>query len=260
MSFVWSEKHIEEYWHHGVTVFRGILPPSLLTDLRTMAEKGRAITRAKHGPQAQRLQPISGHEGYDVSAFDDFLTHPPLVDALKKVLSPRHEPSAASHTGIFYEPANEPWCTGWHRDITAQSAGVDAQEFALLERDPTFFTQVNCALYTDVSTWYVPGSDGRPNLDAEVEAAKHQPDLEGKSSAERERLCLAYCQSMPNAVQLVLEAGDYALYRPNGWHIGSYAPYRRRETIHTGVWKPETAAWYVKWYKNLAAERAKASA
>ena len=73
---------------------------------------------------------------------------------------------------LFSEPAEEPWCTGWHRDITAESNGVDPEEFQRITLDATFFTQVNCALYTDCSTWYVPASDGRPNVGMEAEGKR----------------------------------------------------------------------------------------
>ena len=117
----------------------------------------------------------------------------------------------------------------------------------MLTRDATFFTQVNCALYTDISTWYVPASDGRPDTEAEVQASGLQPDTDSLNPEEAEYENLTYCRAMPGALQLVLEPGDFALYRPNAWHIGNYAPYRKRATLHDSIWKPETRAWYEQW-------------
>lgn len=48
-----------------------------------------------------------------------------------------------------------------------------------------------------------------------------------------ELYCLNYCQAMPGAVQLVLNPGDFCIYRNVGWHLGNYVPYRKRMTIHT---------------------------
>jgi len=250
MPFTFSERHIEEYYHHGYTVFRGILPPALVTDLRRSTEAGRELARGKSGPQAQRLQPLSAHaEHMDLKPFRDYTELPVLNDALQRVLSREHTLAGLERMGVLFEPAQLPWCTRWHRDITEKSDGVDPAEYRALWTDATFFTQVNCALYTDTSTWYVPASDGRPDVTGEAEAAALMPQLDSKTYEERERLGLEYCQSMPGAIQFVLEAGDFALYRPNGWHIGNYVPYRKRATLHDGVWKPATRKWYKAWHE-----------
>ncbi|MBI4530815.1 MAG: phytanoyl-CoA dioxygenase family protein, partial [Candidatus Latescibacteria bacterium] len=198
MSFTFSERHISDYYHHGYTVFRGILPPSLIRDLRRVTDRAREITREERGPQAQRLQPIGAYEErLDLQPFREYLELLELNDALQKVLSPEHSLAGLPRMGVFFEPAERPWCTVWHRDITERTPGVEPEEFHRITRDPTFFTQINCALYTDVCTWYVPGSDSRPDVLEEVEAARQQPNPEGRSDEECERLNLAYCQGMP---------------------------------------------------------------
>lgn len=252
MAFRFSEQHITDYYHHGYTVFQGILPPSLIGDLRRASDCVRALARQNRGPQAQRLQPLGKFEGeLELKPFKDYAELPELNDACQKVLTPAHRVSGLPDMAVLIEPAEKPWCTSWHRDITENSNGVDPEEFRRITLDPTFFTQVNCALYTDTCTWYVPSSDGRKNIPGEAEASKKKPNLEGKTAEEAERLCLEYCQCMPGAIQLVLEPGDFALYRPNGWHIGNYAPYRKRATLHDGVWKPETREWYKRWFEAI---------
>ena len=54
-----------------------------------------------------------------------------------------------------------------------------------------------------------------------------------QSDEALELFCLNYCQAMPGAVQLVLNPGDFCIYRNIGWHIGNYVPYRKRMTLHT---------------------------
>lgn len=260
MPFKFSDRHIEEYYHHGYTVFQGILPPSLVSDLRRATEAGRELAREKKGPQAQRLQPLQAFaEQMDLKPFRDYTQLPALTDALQRVLSPEHMLAGLERMGVLYEPAQQPWCTKWHRDITERSEGVDPVEYREIWKDATFFTQVNCALYTDTSTWYVPASDGRVDVAGEQEAAAKMPELEGKSYEERERMGLEYCKGMPGAIQFVLEAGDFALYRPNGWHIGNYVPYRKRATIHDSVWKPATRRWYARWMQRQEELRATAA-
>ena len=51
---------------------------------------------------------------------------------------------------------------------------------------------------------------------------------------------------MPGAVQLHLDAGDFALYRNTLWHIGNYVPYRKRATIHDGALTAEFKDWIAK--------------
>lgn len=248
MAFSFSEKHVEEYRNNGYTVFRGILPASLITDLRRQTDAGRVLAREKHGPQAQRLQPVSSFD-MDLQPFRDYLSLPALVDAVHRVLTPRHSTGNEKVLGVLLEPADQPWCTNWHRDWRhhlndPRRLDSWAEHFS----DINYFNQVNCALYEDDSTWIVPRSHLRAEDSAGERARFPQtpapgPHLEGLSAAERERVCLEYCQSMPGAVRLHLDAGDYCLYRNTMWHIGSYVPYRKRATLHDTPDTPEFAAW-----------------
>jgi len=63
--------------------------------------------------------------------------------------------------------------------------------------------------------------------------------VDGKSVEERERMGVEYCRSIPGAERLYLDAGDFAIYRSSGWHIGNYVPYIKRATLHDGVQTPE---------------------
>jgi hypothetical protein len=248
MAFSFTDRHVEEYRTQGYTVFRGILPPALITDLRRVTDLGRELARTKHGPQAQRLQPVFSFD-LDHQPFRDYLQLPALVDAVHRVLTPRHTAGTTRLLGVLYEPAVEPWCTNWHRDWRHHNNNERLQASWVEHfRDINYFNQVNCALYEDDSTWIVPGS----HLRTEESAAERErfatipapgPKLDGLSSAERERTCLEYCQSMPGAVRVYLDAGDYWLYRNTFWHIGSYVPYRKRATLHDVIDTPEFEAW-----------------
>ena len=61
--------------------------------------------------------------------------------------------------------------------------------------------------------------------------------------SEAERAGLEYCRRMPGAVQLNLNAGDLAIYRNVMWHLGNYAPYRKRATLHDTAMTPEYTGW-----------------
>lgn len=244
MPFSFTEQHIVEYYRDGYTVFRAILPVSLISDLRRETDKLREIARENRGPQAQRIGATAAPNLVDARPFREYKDLPELNDACQRVLSPQHTIEGGRRLSVLFEPAEEPWNTWWHRDVAEDAPGMLKGEVVRLSQDPSFFTQVNCALYTDASLWYVPGSDIRPDFAREVQASQDQPDLEGLGNEERERLGLEHCHSMPDAVNLVLEPGDFALYRPRAWHLGNYAPYLKRATLHHSVWKPETRDWY----------------
>ena len=252
MPFQFCDSHITGFYRDGYTVFRGILPPSLIADLRRESDKARELARQKRGPQAQRAQPIGAY-GLETKPFRDYAELPDLADAINRLFGPGYSHFNLDSMGILIEPRDWPCCTAWHRDITENTPGVDAEDFRVVNSDPRFFAQVNCALYADAATWYVPGSNNRPDTQAERAAATRVPDVEGKSNEEREALCVEYCRGMPGGVCLALEPGDYAIYAPNGWHLGNYAPYRRRATLHDGAWTPRRREWYARWTERGAA-------
>jgi hypothetical protein len=246
MAFTFSERHIEEYHTLGYTVFRQILPPSLIRDLRRVTDQAREIARAKSGGQVQRLQPVARYD-IDQQPFIDYAELPELLDAITRTLTPRHYHGDREMLGVLLEPRDLPWCTQWHRDWRDNISGLPLAMWDEVFLDINLFNQVNCALYDDASTWVVPGSHLRRDLPREVERFPDRPirgpHLEGKDAEERERLCLEYCQSMPGGVPLYLRAGDFTLYRNTLWHMGSYVPYCKRATLHDGVFTPEFKAW-----------------
>jgi ectoine hydroxylase-related dioxygenase (phytanoyl-CoA dioxygenase family) len=247
MPFLFSDQHIDEYHTQGYTLFRSILSPSLIADLRRVTDRAREIAREKHGPQAQRLQPVFAYD-LDPQPFEEFGELPPLRDAISRVLSPRHTFGTRALLGVLIEPAERPWCTKWHRDWRDNAPGLDVAAWEAVFHDVNYFNQLNCAVYQDSSTWVVPGSHLRDDLPRE-QAAFPTGSIpaalleEGTPNEERERACLEYCRRMPGAVCLHLDAGDFALYRNTLWHLGNYVPYSKRATLHDVVDTPEFIAW-----------------
>jgi ectoine hydroxylase-related dioxygenase (phytanoyl-CoA dioxygenase family) len=242
MPFRATQQHIDEYQRDGVTVFRRVLPASLVTDLRRVADRARELARQQHGPQAQRLQPLAKYE-LDPGPLTAYLELPELIDAVHAVLSPRHAHSAGLGVeGILFEPAERPWATNWHRDWRDHAPEV-ASVWRERYRDLDCFNQVNCALYDDDCTWVVAGSHLRSEDTPGERDAAPMPQTDGLDDVETERVLLDYCRNMPGAVQLRLGPGDYALYRNTLWHIGNYRPYQRRATLHDVVETPAYRAW-----------------
>ena len=244
--FQFSDKHIEDYQQLGYTVFRGIVPPSLIEDLRRESDKGRDIAHAQD-PNTQRFLP-KVTEGVDLQPFTDFLELSAIRDAVARVLpSPVLESTVQGMFSVLINPAEQPYCTQWHRDWRDNIKALDLDRWEADYKDMDLFNQVNCALYEDSCTWVVPASHLRGDTSEEIAVFPERPipgpELEGKSGAERERLCLDYCQSLPGAERLLLDAGDYCLYRNSLWHLGNYIPYRKRATLHEGVMTAKFKTW-----------------
>lgn len=246
MSWSWSERHIEEYHRQGYTVFEAILPAALIADLRRASDAARTLARERSGPQTQRLQPVFSFD-IDHGPFAAFAELPELVDAVRRTLSTKHTYGHRDGLGVLLEPAEQPWCTPWHRDWRDNIYGFDLARWETDFRDVDLFNQLNCALYEDSSTWVVPGSHLRGDLPREAARFPERPiggpALDGLDSASRERSCRQYCASLPGAIPLHLAAGDFCLYRNTLWHIGSYVPYRRRATLHDFIDTPAYRDW-----------------
>lgn len=254
MKTVIDAKAVQFYRENGYIILRGVIPAPLIERLRVMAEEAREVAYKINGPQAQRLQPLSGH--VDITALKEFTALPDFNAAIRTLLSDRHFISPAETMAVFFQPTKSTWATEWHRDMRDHMdaetlaeviEGRNWEEFAT---DLANFNQYNCALYEDTSTWYVPASAFRMNdTPGELAVARglDRAAVENKaglrSEAEQEVLLQDYCRNMPGAVQAVLNAGDLLLYRNTGWHIGSYVPYRRRATLHGQADTPEYAEW-----------------
>jgi len=218
-------------------------------DLRNVAAKGRELARATRGSQAQRIQPVGNFE-LDPGPLQDYAELPELLEAMRAVIGPDAWHGEPSMLGILLEPAEAPWCTPWHRDIADHSPEFKAY-LDSIRNNIAYANQVNCALYDDSSTWFVPGSHCRDDVAGEAEHAATCPTAkwEGLPDTELgyeelERNNLEYCRDMPRAINLHLSAGDFGLYRPLGWHLGNYVPYRIRATLHDVVWTKEAKASY----------------
>lgn len=255
--FQFSDKHIEEYEAQGFTVFRNIVPAKLIDELRRECERGAAVARERSGPNAQRFQPITAYP-VDAKPFEEFRNLESIHDAISRIIPGPWELADLNVMGVLLEPAQDAWCTAWHRDWRDNIQGLDVAGWEAAYQNRELFNQVNCALYEDSCTWVVPGSHLRP--DSENEMARfpnrpiEKPDLENLSPAQREVACLEYCQSMPGAARLFLNAGDYCLYRNSLWHLGNYIPYRKRATLHDGVMTPAFREWSAD-ARKLAGER-----
>ncbi len=245
--FQFSDQHIEDFQTLGYTVFRGIVPPKLIDELRKQCALGAIAARERGGANTQRFQPVSAFP-VDLRPFEEFQNLPDIREAVSRIVGGEFEFSGVDTLGVLLEPAEKPWCMHWHRDWRDNVPGVDLDAWEEKSQDVNLFNQVNCALYEDSSTWVVPGSHLRPDTEAEIARFPTrpilEPDVEGLSNAERERVCLDYCESLPNAQRLLLDAGDYCLYRNTLWHLGNYVTYRKRATLHDAIMTPAFREWF----------------
>lgn len=265
MRFKVTEEDVRKYRDDGYFVIPRVIPPGLLRDLRREAGKAREVAYRVNGPQAQRLQPLNefGDE-FDLKPFRQFTEIDGLNETVQALTSPHHELKPTEEATLLFSPRDRPWSTEWHRDWRDHVLDADFQtqigdsRWQEILDDPDFFNQVNCPLYEDTSTWYVPGSHRRVGNSEEEMAiyrSTTQEELRDeenrRTDEELELFCLGYCQAMPGAVQLVLNPGDFCLYRNTAWHIGNYVPYRERMTLHTHAMTPAFREFAVKFQHML---------
>jgi len=263
MAFQFEDKLIHQYRAEGYVVFRGIVPDTLLRDLRREADKGREIAHQIPNTQAQRIQPVSKYaDRLNQKPFQDYCELPALRDAITRLLGPNYTHGHIDIMGILVEPAKRPWTVGWHRDAVVEvppEAYDDILRAKLAEVwfDFHHYNQVNCPLYAESCTWFVPGSHLRQqDLPGEVQLVgdtKFAARIEALSPEEAEIACLDSCRNFPGAVQMHLEAGDYMIYRNLAWHNGNYLPYHPRATIHdVAIYRGACQPWGRPWHQAKA--------
>jgi ectoine hydroxylase-related dioxygenase (phytanoyl-CoA dioxygenase family) len=241
--FKFEDWMVNHYWSNGYMVLRQILPGSLLRDLRKSADAARQLAYKVRGAQTQRIQPLVNYaDDLDLQPFHDYCELPELVDAIHKLMGPEYRHHNMERMGLLVSPSEHSWNQGWHRDAVVEvphAAQNDEEFVSTLEgawHDRRLFNQVNCAIYNDSSTWYVPGAHARRrDLPGERQTIGF-PDLpkweDYESEAEFEQACYLHCATFPGAQQMHLIAGDYMLYRSHSWHCGNYLSYQPRATIH----------------------------
>lgn len=241
-----TEEDRQKYRQEGYHIIPKVIPASLLKDLRREAAKAQEIARRIDGPQSQRLSVLRNYQAeLDMKVFQDFDEIEGLQQAIQELLTPEHFLQPTAEATLLFGPRDRPWSTEWHRDFRDHIEAEPwekhlAKNWEQIARDFRYWNQVNCPLYEDNSTWYVPGSFRRTHNtteENELYASTTQEILRDETNEQTdealELFCLNYCQAMPGAVQLVLNPGDFCIYRNVGWHIGNYVPYRKRMTIHT---------------------------
>eukprot|EP01051_Picozoa_sp_SAG22_P018139 SAG22_NODE_2969_length_2061_cov_1.966871_3_plen_430_part_00 len=229
-------EHARRYHEEGYTVFRSIIPPPLLERLRVACGTARTLARGAGNPQAQRLQPVL-QDGLDQAPFIAYEELAPLRAAVGRLLDQPARFGDRSVFGVLIEPRDRPWSTNWHRDWRDNIPGIDTDMWWQNLHDPACFNQINCALYDDHCLWVVPGSHRRGDTAEEVARFPARPVPapvlhDSQSDAERTAACIDYANSMPGAVNLRLQAGDFCIYKNTLWHMGVYSPEQTRATLH----------------------------
>jgi hypothetical protein len=257
MTFEFREQMIEQYSQQGFMVFRGIIPPALLRDLRHEADKARDLAHRLNGPQTQRIQPLDRYSpDINLQPFRDYAELDILQDAVDRLLGPGYSYAHLDIMGLLVEPVEKPWHCGWHRDgvveVPEDARDAPVQAFmATIWHDLRFYNQVNCAIYADSCTWFVPGSHLRQqDLPGERQSTgdpllRNPP--EQWSNEEAEQRYFDHCRAMPGAEPVHLGPGDFMIYRNLGWHTGLYLPYQPRATIHDIVRHPDIELFRKAW-------------
>lgn len=245
MAIELRDETFTDYFTRGFLILRNVIPAALLKDLRREAAKARDLAYELYGPMIQRIQPIAKFaDKIDQKPFQDYYELQDLGDAVSKLLGAPCKHGLHEVMGLLIEPRDKPWNQGWHRDGPVE-VPLAAQDDILMKKVDTMmldhrtWNQVNCALYNDCCTWYVPGSHLRardlPGERQTLGDPEITTQLEGLSNEEREIRNIRHARNFPGAVQTQLGPGDYMIYRNMGWHCGNYVHYQPRATIHDHV-------------------------
>ena len=255
--YEWRDSFADEYWEQGFVLLPGIVPDSLVSDLRNASDRIRELAHHTIGPQTQRIQPIGRFVEPEI--LEPFLRYLQLGDlhaAVERLFGPGLRYGSPDETGILVEPLAQPWSIGWHRDNVAQVHPRERDRWnrAFLARhwnNRRFFNQLNVAIYPDPCFWYVPGSHARQwDLQGEVESIRsheYMNQIAEMSVEDAEAELTRHCRSMPGARQFVLEPGDALIHRNLGWHLGNYSPNQPRATIHDLIRDAKFERWERNW-------------
>lgn len=170
----------------------------------------------------------------------------------------------------------------WHRDIRDNSFGYDYRLWEAKQPDREYFLQFNLPIFDDSSFWVVPGSAARRDTETEAAMFAKKPVqvpgqerflnpwlpknrvytngyrlkeylLNGMDKANRisaginkTRLagCRSYVETMPNAVEVHVKAGDILFYRGCAWHTAIYRADVQRFTFFSNVRTQRSDQWY----------------
>lgn len=248
MGFEFSERHAEEYYRRGYTIFRQVIPASLLADLRRACEQADPyIVYDESAPKVRSVAKLEGK--LDLAPFRAYKSLEPLNLAYQKLLTGGHAPAALDEIlEVFFQPKDHTRCLKWHRDIREDGNAIDSEWFRKVNGTGKWFVKVNAPLYPDPCLFYMPYSNNRPNRPEELEVAERFSEIEAiepEAPAEIwDAAVMRYVYAMPGVEQLFLSPGDVAVYQPNAFHIGVYWPSVRRATLQDTVWDAEVRAWF----------------
>jgi hypothetical protein len=261
--FVWQDSFKGDFHARGFVVLRGIIPASLVAELRIAADELRDLAHHDSDPQAQTTQTLDRYADHaDLAPFARYLEVDEIHEAISRLLGPGFRYDGLDRIRLLIEPLDHPWQIGWHRDrvaeVPAEARDPRFRSFLTQHWDDTrYFNQVNAAIYPDSCTWYVPESHRRQSdRDGEDESVM-LPELRaapsGTSPGTTEAALLAHCRKVPGAIQIHLDPGDLLLYHQLGWHTGSYSPARPRATIHHVVRHSTSEQFERKWERETTA-------
>ena len=230
MAFQFQDSMVNEYLSQGYLIFRGIVPPSLLSDLRKEAEKARDLAHKLNGPQTQRIQPLSNYgDELNLKPFYDYTELPELRDATQKLLGDNYTHGHVDIMGLLVEPCDHPLAcrlaSRWGLSRCPLKPAMIPSTRNLLKSGTTSGTSIRLT----VQFMPIPAHGSCP---AAISASGICPansrqqatplcgkPADGQSTVEAERFYLDHCRQFPGAVQVHLGPGRfYDLPKPRLAH------------------------------------------
>ena len=211
------EQIIKEWNNCGVAIIPRFLQPSEMTELKRICDHvlEQAIAEAPDCANASNIAYLTEHKYFHAHETDllrllEFVADQRVVSLLTRLSG---ELPLFHNTQYFYNPAVCSWNGDWHRDTQFLAPEAALERERMKQHTGVHF---RVAFLPDSQLEYVPGSERRWDLPAELEIRKGvQPNF----------------PNMPGRKRLELRAGDACLFHAWGIHRGTYRADITRRTL-----------------------------
>ncbi|KAK8849828.1 hypothetical protein IAR55_005164 [Kwoniella newhampshirensis] len=232
MTFTGAELDdlVEAYHTQGFVIVPNLIPPDLLPDLTTAADRVVDLARSGGWQQVRTVgkpfppwnetdTDIWGvqnvmHPDLGERIFSEWYGSKDMLDVSARLMGVTVDDMQFELFNLLINPLHSSYALTWHRDTIKWAASPSEEAEALQIKHHGI--QWNTALYDDDCLWAVPASHNRIRTEEERTAG----ETGGGGDV------------MPGAIKVELKKGETVFYNNNILHVGTYNPAVKRRTLH----------------------------
>jgi len=211
------EQVAKDWNNSGLVIIPTFLDRSEIAELRRICDHvlQQALAEASERANASNIAYLTERRYFrsceaDLLRLLEFIADQRIISLLARLSG---ELPLFHNTQYFYNPASISWDGDWHRDTQFLAPEIALEQLRMKRHAGVHF---RVALVEDSQLEYVPGSERRWDLAAELEIRK---------GTEPRR------SDMPGRKKIRLEAGDACLFHAWGIHRGTYRADVPRRTL-----------------------------